>query len=87
MGRIMNRTFKLLLDAFVFGSAIGGMLTWVYTIGVAKQADWLVVMDFNLYGEGMLEYIYMGVWLAVTTAYGVYWFYNVLKKEGVIYDL
>ena len=81
----MKREIKLLVDSFFYGTMLGSMFVWLYTIGLAKQNDWVILMDFNMYGEGMLEYIYMLVWLIVAIYKLVeYIRYQFVKKETTI---
>lgn len=61
----MKNPIKHFIDSFYYGTMVGGMFCWIYTIGVAKQNDWLVLLDFNSYDEGMIEYVFMFVWLLV----------------------
>lgn len=55
----------LVRDAYIYGLAIGSTLTFVITIGIAAQNDWVVVMDFNTYGEGVIEYSMLALWLVL----------------------
>jgi len=66
----MNQTLKLWIDAYFYGCMFAGMLLWLFTIGVAQQNDWIVLLDFNRYGEGVIEYAMMLVWLLVATYKG-----------------
>jgi len=61
----MNRNIKLWLDAYFYGAMFGAMFVWLYTIGVAAQNDWIVVLNFNMYGEGVIEYLFMLGWLLI----------------------
>lgn len=81
----MNKNIKLGIDAFFYGTMVGSMFVWLYTIGIAKKNDWVIVMDFNTYGEGMLEYIYMIVWVIVAFYKLVeYIRYYFMEKETTI---
>jgi len=49
-------------DAYVYGWAIGTVITMAYTIHRAALNNWVILMRFNDYGEGALEYALMVLW-------------------------
>ena len=78
----MNKTWKLVFDSFFYGTAVAGMFAWLYTMGVASQTNWILVMDFNRYGEAWLEYIWALGWvvIAISKAF-IFMGENWMKKE------
>lgn len=70
-------TTQLWIDAYFYGCMFAGMFLWLYTIGVAAQNDWIIVLDFNIYGEGVIEYLMMLLWLLIAMAKG---FFMLIKE-------
>lgn len=64
-------TTQIWIDAYFYGCMLAGMFLWLFTIGVAATNDWIIVLDFNNYGEGAAEYLLMLMWLMIACAKGV----------------
>lgn len=61
----MKKTLLLLLDAYFYGAMFATMFTFIHIIGVAATQDWIITLNFNIFGEGAIEYALCLLWLVV----------------------